>query len=432
MRVLHTLGARNGPRPKAIVAHLRFYVPLVAACVAFLAVCELVLRLALPSEAPSTADYEMLEPDDVLGYRLAPSLDAVFQRTPANGGDRIRWGTNAGGFRGEELASTNAPRIVVYGDSNVQAVFSTDANTFPEQLESIVARDLGRPVEVVNAGVIGYGPDHYLLRMTAELPALQPALVVLTIFADNDLGDSLRHRLFELRDGRLSRRRDHFVYPASSLMDRARRFAASLLIAQAAKRAFSFVLPAPDVGSDSNDQPDTATRIRQLEELAALSFARYRTPGSPFLRGDYYDIDVAVAPESESARTKLSLLGAIFREAKATADRAGVALLVAIEPSRVDLTTLDSVNHVTLGQAYASYDPRRLTRSIEELCRSEAIDVINLYDAFSQNAPETLYFEGADDHWNDAGQNLAAETIAPRVVARMAEGLEARDSTAGN
>ena len=98
-------------------------------------------------------------------------------------------------FRGDELAATNMTRIVVYGDSNVQAVFSTDANTFPEQLESLVSLELGRPVEVVNAGVIGYGPDHYLLRMTADLPLLQPDLVVITIFADNDLGDLLRHRL---------------------------------------------------------------------------------------------------------------------------------------------------------------------------------------------------------------------------------------------
>ena len=379
------------------------------------------MRSAFPDETPSTADYEMLEPDGVLGYRLAPSLDAVFQRTPANGGDRIRWRTNTSGFRGEELSATNAPRIVVYGDSNVQAVFSTDANTFPEQLESIVASDLGRPVEVVNAGVIGYGPDHYLLRMTAELPVLQPVLVVLTIFGDNDLGDSLRHRLLETRDGRLSRRRDHFVYPGTSLAERARRFAASLLIVHAAGRALALSGPLPDDYGDPSDQVDTATRIRQLDELAALTFARYQTPRSPFLRGDYYDIDVAVAPESESARAKLSLLGAILREAKDTADAAGVALLVAIEPSRVDLTTLDPVNHESLREAYPSYDRQRLTRSIEELCHSEAIDVVNLYDAFSENSPDTLYFKGDDNHWNDAGQRLAAETIAPRVVARLAE-----------
>ena len=134
------------------------------------------------------------------------------------------------------------PRIVVYGDSNVQAIFSTDANTFPEQLESIVSLDLGRPVEVVNAGVIGYGPDHYLLRMTAELPVLQPELVVMTIFADNDLGDPLRHRLLEVRDGRLIRRRDHFVYPGSSLVERAQRFARELLITRAAMQALSLAV----------------------------------------------------------------------------------------------------------------------------------------------------------------------------------------------
>ena len=399
--------------------HLKFYVLLVVACAAFLAACELGLRWMLPDDVPSTADYEMLEADDVLGYRLGPSIDAVFERTPANGGDRIRWRTNARGFRGDELAATMT-RIVVYGDSNVQAVFSTDANTFPERLESLVSLELGRPVEVVNAGVIGYGPDHYLLRMTADLPLLQPDLVVMTIFADNDLGDLLRHRLFEVRDGRLMERSDHVTYPRSSLVERARRLALRLLITRAALKALSAIGLLSDAGVGASEQPDTiAARIRQLDHLAALTFARYTMPGSEFLRGDYYDIDVAVAPESDAARAKLSLLAAILSEAKATADRAGVPLLVVIEPSRVDLTTLDPVNYETLAQAYASYDRRRLTRSIEELCRSASIDVINLYDTFSQNAPETLYFGDRDSHWNDAGQRLAAETVAPRVVARL-------------
>ena len=49
--------------------------------------------------------------------------------------------------------------------------------------------------------------------------------------------------------------------------------------------------------------------------------------------------------------------------------------------------------------------------------------MINLYDTFSHNAPETLYFGDRDNHWNDAGQRLAAETVAPRVVVRLTEVL---------
>jgi len=87
---------------QTLARRLKFYVLLVVACAAFLAACELGLRWMLPDDVPSTADYEMLEADDVLGYRLGPSIDAVFERTPANGGDRIRWRTNARGFRCDE------------------------------------------------------------------------------------------------------------------------------------------------------------------------------------------------------------------------------------------------------------------------------------------------------------------------------------------
>ena len=81
-------------------------------------------------------------------------------------------------------------------------------------------------------------------------------------------------------------------------MERPRRFARQLLITRAALKALSAIPLLRDAGGD---QPDTrSARIRQLDDLAAVTFARYRMPGSEFLRGDYYDIDVAVAPESDA------------------------------------------------------------------------------------------------------------------------------------
>ncbi len=65
-------------------------------------------------------------------------------------------------------------------------------------------RDLERmlsthaPAEVLNAGVVGWGPDQEYLRMQRELDRLKPTVVVLAIFADNDKGDLMRDRLFRL------------------------------------------------------------------------------------------------------------------------------------------------------------------------------------------------------------------------------------------
>src|SRR5687768_7505625 len=65
----------------------------------------------------------------------------------------------------------------------------------------MLARELSAraPTEVLTAGVTRYRPDQAYRRMQAELPRLEPQVVVLAIFADNDMGDLVRSRLFRLR-----------------------------------------------------------------------------------------------------------------------------------------------------------------------------------------------------------------------------------------
>src|SRR6185436_5789593 len=59
-------------------------------------------------------------------------------------------------------------------------------------------------VEVINAGVTAYGPDQACLRIEDEVARLDPDLVVLAVFADNDFGDLARDKIFRLDgDGRL-------------------------------------------------------------------------------------------------------------------------------------------------------------------------------------------------------------------------------------
>ncbi len=112
------------------------------------------------------------------------------------GKDSIVWHTNKDGYRGDELRQADA-RVIVYGDSNVLARFSTLEDSFPAQLGSRLSSGLGRDVEVINAGVVGFGPDQSLLKMEDEIDRVRADLVVLHIFADNDFGDLLRNRLFE-------------------------------------------------------------------------------------------------------------------------------------------------------------------------------------------------------------------------------------------
>ena len=108
-------------------------------------------------------------------------------------------------FRGEELKQT-AVRIMVYGDSNIQARFTELSQTYPYQLEKFINEDYPIQVEVINAGVVGFGPDQSLLKFIEEKDIFNPDIVILQVFADNDYGDIIRNKLFTIHpDGHLSR-----------------------------------------------------------------------------------------------------------------------------------------------------------------------------------------------------------------------------------
>jgi hypothetical protein len=67
---------------------------------------------------------------------------------------------------------------------------------------------------------------------------------------------------------------------------------------------------------------------------------------------------------------------------------------------------------------YADYRPDRLSSLVQSLCERAGLESVNLVPVFSEHDPDTLYFRKSDNHWNDAGQNLAARTVANHIVAR--------------
>jgi hypothetical protein len=118
---------------------------------------------------------------------------------------------NGRGYRGRELPLPrrgDLTRVVVLGDSVAFGFGVSDAEAFPELLDS---RDNG--LEVGNLAVEGYGPGQELLVLLREGLRLQPDLVVLATCLRNDLVDAVlpvalyngrspRPR-FRLVDGRL-------------------------------------------------------------------------------------------------------------------------------------------------------------------------------------------------------------------------------------
>jgi lysophospholipase L1-like esterase len=296
--------------------------------------------------------------------------------------------------------------VAVYGDSFVESRFTPEEATFVARL----ARELagrGPAPEAVNAGVTGYGPDQAALRIERELGELRPALLVVALFAGNDWGDLVRNQIFGL-DGQGSLvRRSPALDPGQLRLVAPPRGADAFAIVRALRglrRSFQPSPPAPPPGEPRS----LAWALRECEgEYAARASGRV---GNLF--GDHYDADVALRPDSESARYKRGLMRGVMARLRATAGRAGVPLLLLAIPDYRDLCA--GCPHAVEARAYPAWRPSALTDALEEIARAEGVPLVNLFAAFAER-PDALY-HSRDGHWNEDGQALAARLTAARVA----------------
>ncbi len=350
-------------------------------------------------------------------YSLAPRTRKQFRHDRRNGGGRVLITVNSKGFRGDELREDPAFRIVVYGDSLIEAEFATLPETFARRLEARLAEGGHSGVEVVNAGVNGYGPDQALLRFQDEVGWLQPDLVVFSIFADNDFGDVLRNRLFRLDgDGRLVRG-DGVLSPALR-----RHFAegegqSPFHLLRGIKRLFR----GPRLAAAAREAKLPQKLAVYLGKAMKGCLTEYedvvqrRSPVVTNIFEDHYDADVSFTPLAPSAQHKRALLAAMLGRIREATSAAGIPALVMVVPAAIDVCADYDVR--VDKAAFTEYAPDRLSTEAESAARQRGLPVINLFRPFQEADADRLYYRHGNDHWNADGQDLAARLVARRIVA---------------
>jgi hypothetical protein len=378
----------------------------------------------------------MFQRDDRVLYRLIPGVERVYVLEPINGSTVIRYKINSQGFRGAELARPGeSTRVVVYGDSFIQGDFSQTEETFTEQLKGWLARKTGRSVEVVNAGVAGYGPDQELRRMEDELPGLKPDLVLVAIYAGNDFGDLLRDKLYRLAsDGSLQDNPSEFLDDAI-VSDMKRSFSEPMLrkVMRIARiRLFGYPVvshPRPDPRTPLRSRADRwasfgpeARRARVDVDLeqGIEEYRQYVIEGDNGvhdLLSDPYSADVSLTPTSESARYKIAMMEQIMRRMAETAANNRATLMFLLIPSPIDATDEHESGEVDPVK-YPEYKRSTLTDLLEEICQRNGFRAVNLFGPFWQRRADGLYLKGFDDHWNARGQAYAAELVGEFLSAQ--------------
>ncbi len=350
-------------------------------------------------------------------YDVAPGTSRRFPLPPGNAVESVVVSINDDGYRGAALARpAGGLRVAVFGDSFIEDDLTPQDETFCARLASRLAEALGRPVEVVNAGVFGYGPDQCLLKQEERLPRLAPDVVVTAVYAGNDWGDLLRNRLFHLDgDGQLVRDEPRLCEARLAEFWRGAHWPFALrLVDRAKNRSHLFSVearPAVDAGA--------------ALEACGREYADWLGPDRVVcdLFTDHYDADVALEPAGPSAVEKVRLMSAVLRRVQALAASLDVPALLLIVPPASDVCGSAPYGRVDAGR-YPRYRPGGLCDRLAGIAAELGFPCVDLFPLFARSDPCSLYLVG-DPHWSPRGQDLAAAEVAASLEARLT-GRQAR------
>jgi hypothetical protein len=390
---------------------------LVVTVVVALGIVELTLSYRFPIRGV------IIRPHPIWLYEFVPDSRKMYRHLPTDGGSVVLDEINHEGRRGPVAASADVPKVVVYGDSYMAAEYSPYAETFPAQLESLLNAGGRKRIQVIDAGVTGYGPDQSLLRLEADLPVLHPQLVIFSIYAGNDFGDLLRNKIFRVEaDGRLVDRHPTLA-PALAAEFAAAENWPSWQIARAVKSAWQRSTSSDTPGStvpgtpaDALDGP-SSTRIDRWLAQGRREYDDWRSDDQVRnLLADGYDAVISLTPSSEPAAASEQLMGAVLARVRAAAASASVPVLLVVIPAAFDAAPDYPLKPDRT--KYPDYQPERLTQVVDDLARNAGLTCVDLFPEFSKPGSSRLYFSVGNSHWTAEGEKLAAERVFREIEQR--------------
>jgi len=353
--------------------------------------CELVVRLAMPMPPA----FSWLRPDGLVLH--APGMRATYFRQEY----RTEVSINRLGLRGPEIAE-KAPgtlRLLVLGDSYAEGLQVSWEDLLSTRVERALNEIPGPKVEVVNAGVSGYGTADQLLLLEKLGWNLKPDLVLVSFCIHNDVGNNLDQPLYDFST-HPPRRRD--APPLSSM-------------ALAGLRVKEFLSRRSQLYQLLRDR----TAGLRGDDLALKLGVRRRSGnavagGGPTRNGLDYTSWFIDSPPSELARGlnyTRQLLGRMRDEGR----ERGAKVMVVWIPIRdqvSDRRWQSLQERVGLRPESRSNPQEQLVAMAREL-GLESFDPLPSFRASPER--ETLYFD-IDGHWTPAGHRLAAEVMAPALL----------------
>lgn len=295
---------------------------------------------------------------------------------------------NSYGMRDREHAVAKEPgtiRILVLGDSFMEANQVAFKDSFSSLLEARLKSEASGQVEVINAGVSGWGTDDELTYLTRYGFRFRPDLVLVGMTLHNDVQDNLMEEFHSYADGDLREKPVEEIPLVDFVLLQVKEFLASH------SHLYQVLLRAKRGSWIRNEDKKLNTHTAGLLEKE----------------------------QTVSMKRGWNMTQLLFRKMKQRSAEIGAPLVVFLIPLRIQIS--DHNMHSFLEGENMTQDQILLDqpqRTMMQIGSVEGIVVIDLLTDFRQKqemVPDQLYLAG-DGHWTAAGHRLAAGIVAERLV----------------
>jgi uncharacterized protein YfkK (UPF0435 family) len=323
-------------------------------------------------------------------YTLLFDEEIIFRIKPNSAPD-----INEMGYRGSNFDRENknkVRRVLFLGDSFVMG----HNVKIDETIAANLNRNLGAGYEVLNMGVLAYGPDQSLLALLEDGLDLNPDMVILGVFAANDFQDIDHNGLFSVDEGgRLIRNPENVLtreMPASPTL-------------------FMFYR------TQGFLQPRIDKNYRYLSR-------RYEFLMSKVV-SDFYDWDLLFFPDLETSKDKVDVMRAILMRFKEELNSKNIVFSVVNMPSYLNIVNPSEFEDEGVDEE----DPEAFEKAKEndffgpediviELCENLRIPYLNLYPEFLEFDDEgrAALYDDEDWHLSAWGNRFSGELVATELV----------------
>lgn len=400
-----------------------------------------VLKLAPPPE-PNPAIWQ---PHPLFGWWHIPYSGGLFHSSYNEFEAEVR--INARGLRDREIGydnPTGALRILSLADSFGEALQVNLEQTYHKQLETLLGDSLGRPVEVINGGVGGWGTDQEAIFYVAEGFRYQPEVVLLAFFIRNDAVNN--YGPLELASASGSQQKQFFTLSASREL-----IPPPVQEAEAQAEAKEVIMSgnAPQPSAQLDHSPlllplaDTLWRwsalyrlvvpylrdlppvVQQVGSSGILGGEGVVRAGHPTTPVHFYTYE---SPPNKDFEAAWQVTEAIIKRLRDEVEARGAKLVVVLigAPEQVYPEQWQRLLAANPALQQISMDVDTPNRRLDNFLTQENILHLDLLPIFREAAakPETppLHFRH-DGHWTVAGHRLAAESIQDFLQQELSDQL---------